>query len=327
MSNEVLEQIPLWVRVPTGVAFSDVPQREPGRLPEFIVIGAAKAGTTALHHYLDLHPQIHMCPLKEPHFFSTDLIYQRGLEWYKGLYADAQPGQICGEASTSYSFWANTAITAKRIYDALPGVKLIYIVREPIARAEAECLQVLKYSQFVLKDNSLPRSVDALLDYLQAENNSLAMQPIRTGEYITQIEHYLQWFGRDQLLVLFHSDLRDRPQQVLSTVFKFLEVEDIQLDLKLLQNHNITADFVRGLKSEALRNSLQRFPGYELAKALVPPVIKRRIQSFALKQMQNDQIITPLSNQTRRSLSEHFQPFNESLANFLNCDLSHWQLK
>ena len=76
MSNDAASlAIPPWIRDSKGIAFSDVPTRQGGRLPDFFIVGAAKAGTTALNDFLDQHPQIHMCPLKEPHFFSTDVMF------------------------------------------------------------------------------------------------------------------------------------------------------------------------------------------------------------------------------------------------------------
>lgn len=322
MSTNTLEgKVPLWIRVPTGIAFSDIPLRQGGRLPEFIIIGAAKAGTTALNQYLRSYPQLYMCPLKEPHFFSTDLIYERGLEWYRGLYADANPGQLCGEASTSYASCPSTFQTPQRIYDAIPDVKLIYIVREPVARIEAECLQILKYSQYVLQDNSLPRSIDRLLDYFQDENNPLGHHPIRASEYIIHITQYLRFFKRDQLLVLFQSDLRDRPQDVLMQIFEFLGVEPIQLDINEQHNVNATVSFVQGLKAESLTQSLSKFPGYALAKHLLPNSLKSSLRSFALQRIQDNRVIEPMSNENRQKLTQHFKPFNQSLADFLGCRL------
>lgn len=317
------ENFPLWIRVPTGIAFSDVPLRKNGCFPTFIIIGAAKAGTTALNQYLRSYPQLYMCPLKEPHFFSTDLIYERGLEWYKGLYADAKPGQLCGEASTSYSytFYPSAFLTPQRIYDAIPDVKLIYIVREPVARVEAECLQILKYNQYVLRDNSLPRSMDRLLDYFQDQNNPLGHQPIRASEYITHITQYLRFFKRNQLLVLFQSDLRDRPQDVLMQIFEFLGVEPIQLDINEQHHVNATVNFVQGLKAESLTQALSKFPGYAFAKHLLPNSIKSSIRSFALQRMQDNSVIEPMSNENRQKLTEYFQPFNQELADFLGCRL------
>jgi hypothetical protein len=138
--------IPHWVRTIDGIAFNDVPVRPSGCLPEFMIIGAAKAGTTALNEYLSQHPQIFMCPLKEPQFFSTDVIYERGLAWYEGLFADAKSGQICGEASTSYTFFPSTPLTPQRIHQAIPNVKLIYLIREPVSRIQSACLQTNEIS-------------------------------------------------------------------------------------------------------------------------------------------------------------------------------------
>lgn len=317
--------LPHWIRTKNGVAFSDVPTQTGGRLPNFLIIGAAKAGTTSIFRYLGQHPQIHTCLLKEPHFFSTDQIYEYGFDWYKGLYADAKIDQICGEASTSYSMWPKTASTPQRIYDVVPDVKLIYIIREPIARIESECLQIFKYSRYVLGDQSLPSSVDALLEYMTDEKNGVGIHPIHNSEYIRQINQYLRLFKRDQLLILFQEDLQHQPGETLSKTFEFLGVDkDFKIDLA--QKHNVTQNFTQGLKVEKFTDSLRKVPGYGLIKRLLPASSKEAVKSFATSKIIKEDAVQSMSDETRNRLAEHFRPLNNELADFLHRDISHWNL-
>ena len=106
-----------------------------GRLPDFMLIGAMKSGTTTLHAYLSRHPGLFLCTPKEPGFFSRDERYARGLDWYRELFTDAQPEQLCGEASTCYSRWPHFENAAPRIAADVPGAKLLYITRDPVERA------------------------------------------------------------------------------------------------------------------------------------------------------------------------------------------------
>ncbi|MDY6936589.1 MAG: sulfotransferase [Cyanobacteriota bacterium] len=315
------ESIPSWVRVPDGIAFSDVPVRPGGQLPKFAIVGAAKAGTTALNQYLSQHPQIFMCPLKEPHFFSTDIIYERGLDWYEGLYADASPNAICGEASTSYTRFPFTQLTPQRIHAVIPDIKLIYILREPVARVESECLQEWKYRRYVLNVDSLPYSCDRILDFLLAQSHTSGTDPIRTSEYINQIDEYLRFFRREQLLVLFQTDLIENPQDTLKKVYRFLDV-DSEFIIETSVAKNVTANFTQGMKNEKLSTVLNKIPNYSAIKSWIPASIKNSIKGLLTSNM--SQVFEPMSDGKRRELAQHFKPSNDRLADFLNYDLSDW---
>src|SRR5690242_14831106 len=76
-----------------------------GRLPDFVVIGGMKCGSTTLFEYLCRHPDVFMCTPKEPGYFSREKVMARGEAWYRSLFADAKPTQLCGEASTCYTRW------------------------------------------------------------------------------------------------------------------------------------------------------------------------------------------------------------------------------
>ncbi len=89
----------------------DTATGERGRLPDFLIIGAAKSGTSTLYQRLSGHPQIYMSPINEPCFFDTAVAWHKGLLWYRSLFANASPGQICGEASTNYSQRVDTSHT------------------------------------------------------------------------------------------------------------------------------------------------------------------------------------------------------------------------
>ncbi len=110
------------------------------RLPEFIIGGAPRSGTTWLYELLDRHPDVHMAkPVKpEPKFFLRDDEYGKGLEYYANRwFADVEDGKIAGEKSTDY---LESPSAAARIARDLPHVKLIFVLREPVARAYSNYL-------------------------------------------------------------------------------------------------------------------------------------------------------------------------------------------
>src|SRR5215210_7255111 len=112
-------------------------RRQAGRLPDFLVIGAMKAGTTTLYNHLRGHPDIFMTSYKEPEFFVAEKTWGRGTAWYQRLFADAPDAARLGEASTSYSKCTEFTGVPERIHSLIPDVQLLYVLRHPIARIES----------------------------------------------------------------------------------------------------------------------------------------------------------------------------------------------
>jgi len=308
---------PFWADTPDGsVPFADIPVRPGGRLPSFFIIGAAKCATTSLNDHLDQHPEIHMQPLKEPHFFSTDAIYERGIDWYRGLFADAAPGQVCGEASTSYTRYPHTPDVPRRIAEVVPDAKLIYIVRDPVERLVSACLFALKRERYALHQEELSRSMDEHIKQFDVLRN--------TSEYITQIEQYLRFFDQSQLLVLLQRDLSDRPEEVLRRTFAFLGVDpDAEVDGS--RRLNESAGFVEGVKEEKAAELARRIPGYRALKRIVPDPLVQRVKALVARRIPEEEVVVSLSEEYAAELREHYAPFNARLAELIDRDLSHWQ--
>ncbi|MEM9458900.1 MAG: sulfotransferase [Myxococcota bacterium] len=308
--------LPFWAYGPHGVHLSEVPVRAGGRRPSFILIGAAKSGTTSLHRYLDEHPEISMCPYKEPHFFSTDVIYERGIAWYEGLFADCGEAKEYGESSTSYTFGPLAAEAPKRIHQHVPDAKLVYIVREPVARMHSDVVQGLKYAQHALGGAELPESVEEMLFAYPSI--------LHASRYIEQIERYLEVFPREQLLVVLQEDLIREPAATLARIFSFLGV-DASHRVDTSARDNVTADYVRGRQDERIATLARRYlPAYDLVRTLVPDSVKQTVKSVLRRGVSKDTVIEPLSEQQRAELYEDFRSYNRRLAEFVGRDLSHW---
>ncbi|WCO65841.1 sulfotransferase [Iamia majanohamensis] len=110
----------------------------PGRLPDFVVIGAMKAATTSLFTWLAQHPGTTLPPGKEPTFFSDDRRWARGVDWYRCLFPEG-PG-ITGEASPAYTWPDRSAVAAARLEATAPDARLVFVAREPGARARSHYL-------------------------------------------------------------------------------------------------------------------------------------------------------------------------------------------
>lgn len=182
--------------------------------PDFLIIGAMKAGTTSLHAYLALHPEICMSRDKENHYFSRDDVYAKGPEWYAGLFDCADDAGLRGESSVTYALRHEYPETAKRILkDCGPNTKLIYIVRDPIDRLISHYMH----------NKSAGRIADELNSWL--EGLSSDAHPVRTGMYAYQAEAYLDKFSGNRFFIISSEELKNNRKETLGKIFKFLGVD------------------------------------------------------------------------------------------------------
>jgi hypothetical protein len=191
-------------------------------LPDFIIIGAMKCGTTSLYNYLRSHPEIAVSQHKEPSYFCHS--YDRPLSWYKSLFPEKENG-VLGEASTHYTKYPIHQGVPARIHDVLPSVKFIYLVRDPVERI---------VSQYVHKRSrdEEKRPLSACLE-LTKENPYIAYSC-----YAEQIKQYRPYFEDEQILVVDAHRLKHERQQTLSRVFEFLGVRALQLNRKHIQEES-----------------------------------------------------------------------------------------
>ncbi len=189
-------------------------------LPTFFVIGAAKAGTTSLHHYLDQHPEVQMSVNKEPRFFAgpeNGIPYPPdrvdSLEDYERLF-DAGV-EVRGEASTDYAVHPRRQGVPERIKRAVPDAKFVYLVRDPIART------ISHYQMGVAVMGERRPLAHALGDLSDRRSPYLC-----ASFYASQLELYLSCFAPERLLVVDHADLLHRRRETLREIFAFLEVDE-----------------------------------------------------------------------------------------------------
>jgi hypothetical protein len=182
-----------------------------GRLPTFLVIGAMKAGTTSLYHYLRDHPQIFMPPTKEIMFFDERHNWHRGVDWYRTRFADAGDAPAVGEASTSYTKYPVVDGVPEKIASVLGSPRLIYVLRDPIERLRSHYL-------YNLTRGTEWRSIE----------EAVASEPayVDFGRYAMQLERYLPHLGLDAMLLVDSRDLRAERQTTLSRVYAFLGVDE-----------------------------------------------------------------------------------------------------
>jgi hypothetical protein len=244
-------------------------------MPNFLIIGAARSGTTALYRYLKQHPQIYMSAVKEPNFFAVteeepgtfrptkgragrlarhplEVVRIADLEAYSALFQEVGDEVAIGEASP---FYLITPEAPERIKHYLPGVKLIALLRNPVDRAySAHSLRWL---------------------YAGQERGSFgqAVRDIHWGFYYTHLERYFALFERTQIKIHLYEDFRANPTGVLQDIFGFLGVSDTFVpDLSGDYNVGGTA------KNRGWRLFLQGLgPAASLFKPLVPTAVRPEV--------------------------------------------------
>lgn len=182
-----------------------------GHLPNLIVIGAMKCGTTSLHYYLNLHPQISMLKEKESNFFVNEDNWNRGVEWYKSHFTGEV--KVYGESSPRCTYYPFLDGAPERMYSVIPEAKLIYILRDPIERIISHYVHDYAHE---LEDRTIAEALACL------DHNPYVCR----SSYYMQLSQYLEYFAQSNILILTLEDLHRQPKETMQKVFRFLEVDD-----------------------------------------------------------------------------------------------------
>jgi hypothetical protein len=203
-------------------------------LPDFLVIGAQKAGTTALYAYLRWHPGITGPPWKEVSFF--DRHYPRGVAWYRGQFPLRPRGRLVGEASPGYLFHP---LAPQRVRETVPEARLVALVRDPVERALSH------YHHEVALGREPLAFEDALAaeeERTRGEQERMVRDPsyfshawwdytyVARGRYAEQFERWFDVFPREQLLVVASDELAADTPSTYRRVLEFLGAAPYDLD-------------------------------------------------------------------------------------------------
>jgi hypothetical protein len=290
-------------------------------MPNFIVIGAPRAGTTALWHMLRQHPQIYMSELKEPRFFA----YEGGwsehgddgrlvgaaetvtkLPDYEALFDRVHDEHAIGEASPVYLY---SQRAPQRIAHYVPDARLVAVLRQPAERA---------YSHFVYNRARSWESLDNFAAALACEDERVehGSSPVlhyrRQGFYHSQLQRYGEWVRAGRIRVFLQEELLAHPQQVMEEIARFLDLENVIIpgssDL-----HNVSGS-ARGAVGQNLVSSSRRF---ERLRSRVPPGVKRRLWSLVRRPSRDDRdLILRLTKGYRDDIAR--------LEALLDRDLTDW---
>ena len=224
--------------------------REPR--PGFIIIGAMKCATSTLHEQLALQPGFFMSTPKEPNFFSDDDCFARGLDWYRGLFAEAPEGSVRGESSTHYTKLPTHPRTVERLLATGWDCRFIYVMRHPVDRLVSHYIH--EWTQRVMR-----RDI----------NEELTLHPelVDYGRYAYQLRPWLDAFGKDRVLPVFFEALQARPQAELDRIAAFLGCGN-SLTWREMPAQNVSAERMR---KSPLRDALVNNRVLSLIRRMLVP--------------------------------------------------------
>ncbi len=284
--------------------------------PFFFIVGAPKAGTTALHAFLEKHPEVSMSSDKEPNFFSWQEIEQQQLyyrkknvkteEEYYRLYHTSAGTKICGEGSVSYLWYPECPA---RIQAFASDARIIISLRDPVKRA---------FSHFQM-DYSLgltPFTFEEIWDNGSEHPKSgvYFQQYFLLSNYYPQVKRYVDRFG-ERVLILFHEEMVAQPATTISRLCSFLQLSPLSADSEIEQQ-NVTAagknSLVRALyKNEGLRKMVGIIAGDK---------VKDRIKSMLFTK----KALPQLSSDMEKTLREYYRHDVQQLEQLTGKNLQHW---
>jgi len=295
-------------------------------LPNFLIIGAAKSGTTALYNYLRQHPEVYMSPVKEPRFFALEgeEVGFRGpgdmkahestitdIRSYSALFDGVTNEKAIGEASVLYLYSPKAPV---RIRHYIPDVKLIAILRHPVYGAYSSFLHVVRDGREPLTD---------FAEALKKEDSRIragwgsGWHHKQRGFYYVQLKRYFDIFDRAQIKVYLYEDYLADPVSVIQDTLRFIDVDDSFVP-NMAVRHNVS-----GIpRSRGLHEFLNKpNPIKSALRLVVPskfrPLLRRKIERKNLEK-------PPLSPEVRKQLIEEYRHDIMKLQDLIGRDLSKW---
>lgn len=293
-------------------------------VPDVIVIGAPRSGTTSLYRYLDAHPEVYMSPLKETRFFAYEgrevdyrgpadaHAYNRDTvtdaKAYRKLFEGRESGQKTGEATPVYLYRGDRA--ASRIRHHRPHVRLVAIFRNPVERAYSDFLNMVRLGWEPLHnfEKALAEEEARIAAHWSPYYHYHAK-----GFYAEQLRPYLDTFRRDQMQFLLFEDLQEDATAVMEELFSFVKVDsDVSVDTQTRHNRS-------GLPRVRL-----------LHRALTHPLIERVMRGplrgvrTTLRDWNTAYDKPRMDPQIRAELRERYRDDVRELEGLIDRDLSHW---
>ncbi|HHB51977.1 MAG TPA: sulfotransferase [Saprospiraceae bacterium] len=300
-------------------------------LPNFLIVGAGKSGSTSLYHYINQHPDVFMPDNKEPNFLVAD--YQKKTnpmsqtyiddkrrmvfeyDKYRELFKEANDSKLIGEATVTYLYKYDEAIPKIKKYLGT-DVKIIIILREPVSRTFSNYAYAVELGY----ENLTFKEALEVEERRKKENWASIFMYRGQSEYYEQVKAYIQSF--DNVLIILTEELKSNPKEVIQNVFNFLGLEDIDLDLNKIYN---PSGIPRLKWLNHFLNQTNQLKS-AIAKVISIFISRKKLQEMG-RSWRNKNIKGKLTfddNNTRDTLYTYYLPGILKLQNLINKDLSLW---
>lgn len=278
-----------------------------GRRPNLFLVGSMKCGTTSLHRMLDAHPEIFMSrKLKEPAWF-TGTNSGKSLAWYLEHFAEATNERYVGESSTDYTKAPRLGPVADDIREFSPDARIVYIMRDPFARAVSHYWWEVEFSA---EGRSFPEAMNASREIADV------------GNYAMQLAPYVETFGRDRVHVLTMESLTAEPNMAIEALLQFLELESAGAAPPALAHANRGRETVSRVSGPF--SKLKGTPVWAAAKAVMPKALRKQalaaLAKPALRVIPDDELEAGLALIRPRIMKE-----TEALSRLAGRNFPEWR--
>ena len=280
-------------------------RKDTSSIPDFIIVGFMKSGTTTLLHHLRNHRKIHL-PANEVPFFDREENFAKGFDWYqkKVLKNSPEEAMIFGEKTATYSHLDKVA---KRIHENCPQTKIIWVLRNPVARTYSSYWHDYKQGMEILSFERAIRKEERRIEensYYSHKNRSI---------YHLQIQRFLEYFPMEQMYFILFEDMIKpyNNDHVLNQLFHFLGTS------------NEYFEYSAEVKNKTVlpRYPITLYVGHKLG-LINHPKVKNMLLSLNFKNKQPG--YRKMSVETQKELKSYFHQHNKKLEHLINMDLSIW---
>ncbi len=311
--------------------------------PNFFMVGVVKGGTTSLHHYLAMHPQVYMSPIKETNYYSRKdidiadfakayaydvnvdlkgflasdmkdsihIAHVTEKEDYKRLFRNVKNEVAIGEASNSYILYEHAP---RLIFDDCPNAKIIMMLRNPIDRAYSQYVMNLRLGKTLESDFIKEIEMDANSNIVGWGANH---QYLFIGKYYEQVKRYFDVFPEKQILVCWYDDYKSNSDEVVKSIYKFLGVDgNFEVDTSEKLNTAGVPKFGK------LNYWINQFGIISWAKRKFPRSWRSKFKK--LMYTEDKEKIPEMSKHEKDYLINYYKEDVLKLEELLNKDLSHW---
>ncbi|MDZ7831112.1 MAG: sulfotransferase [Desulfobacterales bacterium] len=276
-----------------------------GNLPNLIIFGIAKCGTSAIHDYLDLHPQITMSKIKELSFFNSNRAWKRGINWYESNWPIRN--DILGESSPSYTEDADWQEVPERIAHTLTDVKLIYMVRDPIDRIRSHYANAYRKH---LENRTFQEAI-----FSDPKNLFIDL-----SKYYKKILPFWNLFGQQSIYIVDLWDLKTNPRETMQGVFRFLNVEDSFYSPKFERSINNSSVKKREIN---IITALRHFKNNTILSKIHFPLFLHKVNKIFFKRAVR---LPELQSAERKILARYLEEDIQKFRELSGKNFNHWSV-